>query len=494
MKLSLWMIYDYLKKYQPAAYITDGRQELRMVRILSGQLQPGCSTLYLARAGEYFNTLSNKIICVHNHDFLLLESEDMDDILNQVLNCFELYNSWADSVTEMIERGCTVEEIFNAGSNLFHESLTFADASFIILSTWQPPLPSVLTKKQKQNVLFFRKLMEQSTMPMKDVLHARKVRQMYSSSFEPYTVKHLESGRPVLLRNLRHNGTIWGYLTEACFFTEPTTGSIQLLSELGNFLELWIQKNSVENKRADDFSALFQKAFDGCDFDSARHLEYHLSNFGWLPDCRKQLYEVSSLTYGEDILPTLGYRMNRFEGCVSNMVDNRLILLINLDLFSCRSDSAFYYLLQESGCFAIRSMTFTRITSLWQQKQPARVALRYCGREAGKIYDSFSYLSEYFMDIVHENSNVPFYHPAVTALLDYDQKNGTQMAETLFHFLLHERRYDQATKALFVHRNTIQYRIEKIVELTNVDLDDIRQRTYLLFVLYFHFNNRTDHV
>ena len=221
-------------------------------------------------------------------------------------------------------------------------------------------------------------------------------------------------------------------------------------------------------------------------------MDHHLGNFGWRPDCRKQLYEINSLKYHDDILPMLGNQINRFEGCVSHIAENKLMVLVNLDLFSRQSDTAFVHLLQDAGCFAVRGMPFTRITSLWQQKQPVRVALRYCGREAGKVYDSSAYLLEYFMDIIHENSSISFCHPAVTALLDYDRKNGTRMAEPLFHYFLHERRYEQTAKALFVHRNTIQYRIEKIVELTKVDLDDIQQRTFLLLVLYFHFYNQPD--
>ena len=75
MRLSLWMILDYLLEYNPTAYINDGKPEISMSRILSSELHPGGSILYLAKSEDYFGFPENKVLCVHNRDYLLLAIE-----------------------------------------------------------------------------------------------------------------------------------------------------------------------------------------------------------------------------------------------------------------------------------------------------------------------------------------------------------------------------------------------------------------------------------
>lgn len=72
-------------------------------------------------------------------------------------------------------------------------------------------------------------------------------------------------------------------------------------------------------------------------------------------------------------------------------------------------------------------------------------------------------------------------HPALAILADYDARHGSALLNTLQAYLMHERNLIQTAKALYIHRNSLVYRVRRITELTGLDLDDPDQRLYLLY-------------
>ena len=68
-------------------------------------------------------------------------------------------------------------------------------------------------------------------------------------------------------------------------------------------------------------------------------------------------------------------------------------------------------------------------------------------------------------------------------LRDYDANHGTEYAKSLYTFLLHERNYVTSSASLYLHRNTLRNRIEKINDMIDVDLDDPIVRLRLIVSL-----------
>lgn len=71
--------------------------------------------------------------------------------------------------------------------------------------------------------------------------------------------------------------------------------------------------------------------------------------------------------------------------------------------------------------------------------------------------------------------------PELLQLKRLDRESGTEYYKTLKAFLICERNIPRAAEALIIHRTTLTYRLKKLKELVNLNLDDDKQRTYLLF-------------
>lgn len=72
---------------------------------------------------------------------------------------------------------------------------------------------------------------------------------------------------------------------------------------------------------------------------------------------------------------------------------------------------------------------------------------------------------------------------SLLTILRYDRKHGTQYYNTLRSYLVNERNIPKTANALIIHRTTLTYRLEKMQELFNLNLDD-DQRLYMLVSLF----------
>lgn len=55
-------------------------------------------------------------------------------------------------------------------------------------------------------------------------------------------------------------------------------------------------------------------------------------------------------------------------------------------------------------------------------------------------------------------------------MYDHDQLHGTSYMLTLENYFINNLNVTETSKAMFLHRNTLIYRIEKIKEILNLDL------------------------
>lgn len=66
-----------------------------------------------------------------------------------------------------------------------------------------------------------------------------------------------------------------------------------------------------------------------------------------------------------------------------------------------------------------------------------------------------------------------FCHPSLKLLKEYDSNNNTELYMTLNVYLKCNRNLGITAKELFLHRNTVTYRINRIVEISGIDFNDI---------------------
>lgn len=112
------------------------------------------------------------------------------------------------------------------------------------------------------------------------------------------------------------------------------------------------------------------------------------------------------------------------------------------------------------------------------------VILRY--REKGFL--NYSNLGSYtvLQDLQNSYSTELFIKDFLDPLLKYDNSNNKELFKTLGVYLQKNGNLKETSEQLFIHRNSLKYRLEKIRELLNIDLDnaEIRFNLLLAYKLY----------
>ena len=98
-----------------------------------------------------------------------------------------------------------------------------------------------------------------------------------------------------------------------------------------------------------------------------------------------------------------------------------------------------------------------------------------CFRELGVYRLLFS---------LHDNPEVKsLYQEALGRLLEHDKKSRMELVKTLETYFTCQENLQRTAEALYLHRNSLVYRMKRIRELTGFHLDDVEQRFLLQLAL-----------
>lgn len=140
---------------------------------------------------------------------------------------------------------------------------------------------------------------------------------------------------------------------------------------------------------------------------------------------------------------------------------------------------------------AIYSDGFTNLLELPMHYDRIRKA-QQTAFQLGKVELLISYTSMKFYQILEDFPNkqqlIAYCHPAILKLMDYDQQNHTDYYQTLLTYLFNNQNLNQTAELLFVHRNTMKYRLKKINEMTGITLKSgmpVFQLAYSFMILNY---------
>ncbi len=80
-------------------------------------------------------------------------------------------------------------------------------------------------------------------------------------------------------------------------------------------------------------------------------------------------------------------------------------------------------------------------------------------------------------------------HPMIQTLKNYDRAYNTDYLETLKIYIYSCYSKNDASEILGIHRNTLNYRLERIEELTQLPIKNARTAFHLL-VSFYSMDNR----
>lgn len=145
------------------------------------------------------------------------------------------------------------------------------------------------------------------------------------------------------------------------------------------------------------------------------------------------------------------------------------------------------------------SAPFTILTGFGHACEQAALSIHYGTRDY-----RFTPHTEYDGKHIYHYKNILIYHllalsnkgsfdffrsnpylRKLNQLANYDREHGTNLLSVLYWFLYYERRITDAGKKLHMHRNTVNYHIQHITEMLDIDLDNYMVRHLLMSTYHY---------
>lgn len=470
MRLSMWILADWLKSYHPIISIKGGEQVLRSARILSPDTRIEPQNMYLISARE--SDQGNKTICVHGADMLILDSADTDRILNDILNAFDHYNRWSDGLTKDIADGCSLQHLVDRSYDIFREPMAVFDAGHALVAHTAQYGPDDVDDEWKAIV--------QTGSGSLDALNKAKD-QLYPSG-RLRTVQELNFSyfnRHGLQKTLFRGKTAIGRIVLLEFHRREGKGAMQLLDMLGSLVELWMNRTREERLQRAECD-IFRSLLDGAQV-SGKELDYKLSVRGWEKRQEKLLLKLElPAAYKNTAYPLLSKLERSFSDCYVFSHREHIYILANLAYTPWESLERELQQLLDAYTFRCAvSYPFHELSRFSAAAGQCRLTLQAVLEKQGGIYHCRDHALDYIRNIIHTAVDASIVHPALYVLKENDRENQSDLYKTLDVYLRHNCNLAHTAKALHLHRNSLLYRLNKIRGLTDLDLDAEQVREYL---------------
>ena len=467
MRLSMYILADWLKKYAPQEKIQSGERRIRNTRLFSDEQRYTQNNVYVSSASDD----THKIICMNGNDYLQLEADNENQVINDIIDAFDYYNGWSDDLNYRLPE-LTMGEIIQSGADVLGHLIIVVDASHRILC--HSELPQNIVGREVLQKLINREVapLEYITESTGDPLIRQPLRNSYYATPNPEAIKAECS-----LRNLFTHRRQWGWMI--LFGNHITRGEQQIQDTLGDIMERWMELHEEQQDELEMTSVFVDILEEGR--PNKEQLMFRLQQFGWKKTDRKV---VCVLRWGGDGYEKssayVGFVSKQLLGGYAFVYRDDLVLVCNLDMEGWpHMEPELARLLSQSGGHGGRSQEFVDIFDLPKQYGFAVAALDFPAEE--KTITWFSDIAyQYGMAVIARQSADYLVHPALKCLREYDSRNKTSLYETLRCVLTMERNYAHASQALFIHRSTLLYRMDCIKRLTNLDLNRADTRLHLL--------------
>ena len=125
-----------------------------------------------------------------------------------------------------------------------------------------------------------------------------------------------------------------------------------------------------------------------------------------------------------------------------------------------------------------------QVSAIYQIMQVGTSAARsFHGAEGIFQLSDFS-MFLFFYRIIKYGGQEQIIHTDAVFLTEYDQKKRSDLAQTAYCYLLHNREAPATADALFIHRNTLDKRLRKIESLVNAQWRSVSYQLVMMTSLY----------
>lgn len=487
MKLSMAIIEHWIRRYHPVSTIVDDGPTILAVRLFTYAKAPNPQYLYVGRNRDFFeHSQSDEVLLVHKKSVISLNTHELEDVFDALMDAFAFYQNWELKMLSALQTNNPEQTIIDACKDIFGPMFFTTTSLQVPAFSRQYPVGSV--NQNWDDFWNYGALSPDSLQHMQTGQYLRKSSQVWECEIF-YEEKVDNYPYSMLISQVNAFHTMTGHLT--IISNEP-------FQEYHRHLAIYLRQAlclAAPKKETDDLGtvahSLLQDFLLGQNQNSSSYNTFY-QLLGWNPEMH---FVIIILKQGNGGLEVYRYHVSALQNyCpealffihpASGQIQEREIICCMPVETPTITDSGNY-----SGpdvperirkiadmlhltCHC--SYSFPGIEHVQQQYMQARTCLNF-----GKRH----YYNCALRDLASLNSPPDYrrlaLHPALDRILKYDRQKNTSFYHILKVYLRCERDRVLTAQKLFMHKNTLVYRIKKASAVFALNLDDPYEREYLM--------------
>lgn len=495
MKLNIHILFDELKEFSPQlATCRDIDLTLRQIRLPEfpiDNLQKDCIYLLEASSIMEYAQLLNDIDLIsigpidsqnvkHSNLSVISLSNDCNKaaVFNKIQDIFEKYAQWDFSLMRSIASHESLQVVSDQAASILDNPFALVDITLkrilkggVLPADYSGTIWEVVMNQEYTPSETF----SLSTDALYFFLnHDKKPYFNYDLPYKPYS--HL-------IANLHLNGKLFALLCTTDINGPLTQGQVSLIQHIRDVMELAIS-SSIEFKGSTEIVIYYlEKLIKGLPVDD-KIISYHLNQRGW---SIRDSFRVFTITNpdGKELsdsqMKFCLFRIKKlWEDVILFSFENSIIVITRQSKIEInrKYTEDLTTLLSKLGLHCGCSHIFDHFGDLKYYYIQSKAAL-YEGEKNNPDNILWNFGDYYFSHIVslldHSTSLKSMCHPNILRLLVHDNTFGTDFVQSLRIYLYNGCNIAQTGKELFMHRNTLTYRLERIAEIIEMDVPQLRE-------------------
>jgi sugar diacid utilization regulator len=426
-------------------------------------------------------TIAEKNYCPNL--YLVYEEVDFGLFFNAVEDCFTRFHNWIQKMQHMITNKESIQDIVDASDTILGYPFALIDLTESTIAASKQgasddPMWTGIKKGHMDNML-----LEYDSIQNEQIVEAKGVVQRYS------TVSH----RNLLTTAVWVNGRAVGFasLHQMHPGMAEFTPCSRALLEI--FTRLITQRMELDEfygiSKGLLFESLFKDLLEGR--IKEEEIEERADFIGWKYSDRYQMMLISS---SDRILKSVVLRqlMGALEqlllGCKCVCYQKAVVILIEATDWECSYEERYprleHWLRAEKLRCAV-SNPFCYLADVRESYKKMTAILQYGLQEAENRDRIFFYETQFYFpvllgDVAGHQRLENLLHPGIRRMQEIFREKPAYL-DTLRAYLECERSMTATAERLYLHKNTVIYRIKRLEGELKLDLSDPQLRTQLLF-------------
>ena len=473
MKLSMWMFADWLADFHPKPDIKLNQFEIEAVRLFTSDLSLDKHTMYVGRLRDLFKNGSDNIICVHNNDMILLNTTELGEVLNCVLNALAFYTGWDNTMMNLLTSGAMLQNLMDASAEVLKTPVFILDSG-----------QRHLAHNQNYGIgdvdELWDYLLDEGSCDMEFLIRFNQFDPDRLSRKGIYTYEEPVFPNKAWHYNFLLDGNFLGSATYIDPDNSVTQGMLNCFLLFCRYVDQWFQLHIMEQESLilDEQirTVITDRNADGTE------LRRRLALYGWKETDSMIFFKLDAPYQPFNINSHLCHTLNTdFSNFYAVTTDLSICILCNISAESLeKTKERLLPWLKSSKYYATMSQIFTMKDSFYDHYRYAEKISAFVGKEIGNIYSGKEYVLPYILSEMQRTVVSEALHPALKTLREYDLMHHTAFYNTLYVYLKNERSIAQTARELNLHRNSLLYRLKRLNELLNGDLNDSLVRLHIL--------------